>query len=116
MVSDYVRFLSRCKLDAISEGVPVIADVARNGQIWWIRMNAMNALVVLSNNSDTKANEIKLAIRNAPENKKTEIEYQILQKELYDLEEFKESIKQKMKEIKKTETDSNLMKIYGDGD
>ncbi len=116
LLTDYSRFLSRCKDSTISSGAKMMEDVARNGSPWWVKMAAMQAL---SSVEDIYGERERKANTEAEELKKTNTDPSKVadkEKEAAAYKILKQTITDLMKEIKKQETDKNLTKIYRSGE
>jgi aminopeptidase N len=92
----YGKFLNRCKPATIETGLPAIFEVARKGNPWWIKLSAHQVLSELSKTCEKReeesAGDVALAGR---------------------FKSLKMHIENKIKEIKESETDNNLRKIWG---
>lgn len=95
-VLNYGKFLVRSKPATIETGLPVLLDVARNGNPWWIKLSGHQALSELSKTCEKKAEEAGSDVVLADR-----------------YNSLKSHIDNKIKEIKEAETNSNLRRMWG---
>lgn len=111
MISIYGKYLERCKPETITIGVASLAGIASSEPAWWIRLGAMQSLADLHRFCTEKADDLAKSISTSGGNSEAEMNRKELEYKKF--AELKDSILQKMKTIKKNETDENLKKIYG---
>ncbi len=92
----YGEFLKRCRPSTLAKGIPLVAGVARNGDPWYLRMAGMQALTGLADHCSREAADNKSDAALAGEYRK-----------------LKERIDKEVKDIKDSETDTRLTRMYG---
>ena len=116
IISEYAKFLSHCEDSAIRSGVVMIEDVARHGSPWWVKLTAMHALTTISDIYDDRMHGKGLVKAGDAEAKKSTAESSNIQVDAKTSEKYKklkDDLDSLMTQIKKEETDKNLVDIWG---
>lgn len=70
-VKTYTEFLKRQNNKTVKEGVTIIENIALNGEIWWMRMGALESLIQLEELYQNRVNvlekEVKENVNNSSE-------------------------------------------------
>lgn len=107
-ISNYNRFLKKCKDETVLKGLPLLEDVAANEGAWWMRLSGVQALGELYSLYGERIFEMEEKI------KKTDItaaEKEKILNEKLSAEKTRAEILTILKRLKEKETDKNLIKF-----
>lgn len=107
-ISNYNRFLKKCKDETVLKGLPLLEDVAANEGAWWMRLSGVQALGELYSLYGDRIFEIE------EKQKKTDIseeEKLKLSQQLASAKKTRDQIHVVLKRLKEKETDKNLVKF-----
>jgi hypothetical protein len=110
-VQVYARYLMGRSDDIINKGVAVLENVARNENAWWIRLSGMQALSAIQSMYSDR--ELLLNDKIAEKKKTEPAAVTQLENELTQAKKQKQHLMDIITGVKKSETDKNLTRIYG---
>jgi aminopeptidase N len=107
-VSNYNRFLKRCKDETVIKGLALLEDVASNEGAWWMRLSGVQALGELYSLYGDRIFEMeeKQKKPDVSDTEKTQLSQQISS-----AKKTREEILTILKRLKEKETDKNLVKF-----
>jgi aminopeptidase N len=107
-VSNYNRFLKRCKDETVIKGLSLLEDVASNEGAWWMRLSGVQALGELYSLYGDRIFEMeeKLKKPDVSDTEKSE-----LSQKISSAKKTREEILTILKRLKEKETDKNLVKF-----
>jgi aminopeptidase N len=114
-IAAYGKFLLRCNDATIESGLKLLEDVARHGSPWWIKLSAIQALSNIEDKyqeNQTKE-QAKLDDMGKSSSSKSDVDAQKAKVESATAK--KKKIEDMITQIKKDETDKNLIPIYNLG-
>lgn len=114
-IAAYGKFLLRCDDATIDSGIKLLEDVARHGSPWWVKLSAIQALSNIEDKyqeNQTKE-QTKLDDMQKSSASKTDVDKQKAKADAAAAK--KKVIEDKITQIKKDETDKNLVPIYNIG-
>lgn len=106
----YAKYLMNRSDDVINKGLPVLEDVARNEKAWWVRLSGTQSISGILTKYTERETELLSKIEQG---KKANQQTASLESELAQVRAQKEKITKLLNDIKKSETDKNLLRIYG---
>lgn len=107
-VSNYNRFLKKCKDETILKGLPLLEDVAANEGAWWMRLSGVQALGELYSMFGGRIFELEEKLKKSDI---TEEEKLKINQQLASAKQTKDEIHAVLKRLKEKETDKNLVKF-----
>lgn len=107
-VSNYNRFLKKCKDETVIKGLPLLEDIASNEGAWWLRLSGVQALGELYSMYGDRIFEIEEKQKKSDISEEEKLN---LSKQLASAKKTREQIHVVLKRLKEKETDKNLVKF-----
>jgi len=114
LVQAYSGYLMGQELEAVESGLPVLEDIARNSDVWWMKFAGYQALGGLSGKYETEVAQLqgKLELQEGAETR-DEAAIADLKQALAQSRSGKEQIKSLLDKLKADETDSRILGVIG---
>jgi aminopeptidase N len=114
-IASYGKFLLRCDDATIDAGMKLLEDVARHGSPWWIKLSAIQALSNISDKYQERETSEKDKLSELTKSSASKMDTDKQQAKVDAADAKKKKIEDMITQIKKEETDKNLIPIYNLG-
>jgi aminopeptidase N len=111
-INNMATYLKNQNETTIEECVPAFEEIARSKRSWFIKLQATNQLSSLATTLELKAKDAVKELEQAKTNNAVATDIAVLEKKLAGLHATELKIKAKVEDIKRTETDEKLKKLY----